>query len=553
MLTIRIEEVALSLDSQQHLPETIHGQSRSSSTSSQQALSKTVVTFSPNDKGHPANWSKALRCFVLVTGAVQVMNSTVGSSITGGAIDQISQEFNITNQEILVLPISVYLIGYILGPMLWGPASEAYGRKLPLRVAFVTFTIFMMACALANSYPSLLVFRLIDGMAASAPIAVVGGVYADLYSDPTARGRLMAYYMAATTVGPILGPLISGFIATVGWRWCFWFGLIFAGVTLPLALLIPETYAPIILQERAKALRKETRNTNIVSPRDLDERGLKQTLAINLSRPFHMLVREPIVLLSCLYIALAFSIFYLYFQAYPIIFEGIYDMSPGYNGLCFLPIGIGSLIACLIFIWYDNFLASAKARHYKWAYIEEYRRLPLACIGGPLYVLSLLWIGWTASPKIHWAVPLLSGIPFGTGYLLIFMAMMNYLTDAYETYSASALSASTCTRSTFGTLLPLATKPMFHRLGVHWACTLIAFLSLGVALIPFAFIKFGERIRENSKFCQELKMMKEGEEKESKVASPSGAGNSESSSTTVTAAVFRAETKIKDLEKQYHG
>ena len=124
------------------------------------------------------------------------MNSTVGSSITGGAIEQISQEFNITDQEILVLPISVYLIGYILGPMLWGPASEAYGRKIPLRVAFVTFTIFMMACALAKSYPSLLVFRLIDGMAASAPIAVVGGVYADLYSDPTARGRLMAYYMA---------------------------------------------------------------------------------------------------------------------------------------------------------------------------------------------------------------------------------------------------------------------------------------------------------------------------------------------------------------------
>lgn len=139
---------------------------------------------------------QALRCFVLVTGAVEVMNSTVGSSITGGAIDQISEHFTITNQQVLVLPISVYLVGYILGPMLWGPASEAYGRRLPLRVAFITFTVFMMACALANSYPSLLVFRLIDGMAASAPIAVVGGVYADLYSDPTARGRLMAYYMA---------------------------------------------------------------------------------------------------------------------------------------------------------------------------------------------------------------------------------------------------------------------------------------------------------------------------------------------------------------------
>lgn len=97
------------------------------------------------------------------------------------------------------------------------------------------------------------------------------------------------------------------------------------------------------------------------------------------------------------------------------------------------------------------------------------------------------------------------------GYLLIFMAMLNYLTDAYETLSASAQSAASCTRSIFGAVLPLAAKPMFHRLGVNWACSLIAFLSLGVSIIPFAFIRYGDRIRTNSKFCQELKRIKEEE------------------------------------------
>lgn len=97
------------------------------------------------------------------------------------------------------------------------------------------------------------------------------------------------------------------------------------------------------------------------------------------------------------------------------------------------------------------------------------------------------------------------------GYLLIFMAMLNYLTDAYETLSASAQSAASCTRSIFGAVLPLAAKPMFHTLGVNWACSLIAFLSLGVSIIPFAFIRYGDRIRANSKFCQELKRIKEEE------------------------------------------
>ena len=88
------------------------------------------------------------------------------------------------------------------------------------------------------------------------------------------------------------------------------------------------------------------------------------------------------------------------------------------------------------------------------------------------------------------------------------MAMLNYLTDAYETFAASAQGiASTC-RSVFGALLPLASKSMFNALGIHWACSLLAFLSLGMAIIPFAFIKYGDRIRANSKFCQELKMLK---------------------------------------------
>lgn len=58
--------------------------------------------------------------------------------------------------------------------------------------------IFTLACAVADSYASLLVFRLFNGMVASAPIATVGGLFADVHDDPTLRGRLMAYFMAVS-------------------------------------------------------------------------------------------------------------------------------------------------------------------------------------------------------------------------------------------------------------------------------------------------------------------------------------------------------------------
>lgn len=87
---------------------------------------------------------------------------------------------------------------------------------------------------------------------------------------------------------------------------------------------MPETYAPVILKHRARKLRKETGNSNIVSPFDLQSRNMREMLIITLSRPFRMIMHEYIVSLTCLYLALAYAVFYLYFEAYPIIFQGMY-------------------------------------------------------------------------------------------------------------------------------------------------------------------------------------------------------------------------------------
>jgi hypothetical protein len=104
---------------------------------------------------------------------------------------------------------------------------------------------------------------------------------------------------------------------------------------------------------------------------------------------------------------------------------------------------------------------------------------------------------------------MMSGILFGAGFVLILIAVLNYLGDAYETLSASAQSASSCSRSLLGAALPIAASPMFTKLGAPWACTLLAIISLVTTAIPFIFIKYGKHIRTHSKFCQYLKRIKE--------------------------------------------
>lgn len=184
-------------------------------------------------------------------------------------------------------------------------------------------------------------------------------------------------------------------------------------------------------------------------------------------------------------------------------------MNTGVSGLPFLAILVGAVIALGIFICYDSVLQRAKKSNSPWAFVEEYRRLPLACLGGPLYVISLFWVGWTANPDIHWIIPMIAGVPFGIGFMLIFMALLNYVTDAYEIYAASGMAATSCCRSVFGAVLPLAASPMYRNLGIAWASSLLGFLSLAMCIIPFAFIKYGDRIRANSRFCQELSERKE--------------------------------------------
>lgn len=87
-------------------------------------------------------------------------------------------------------------------------------------------------------------------------------------------------------------------------------------------LFLPETYGPVILKKHSQQMRKATGNPNIVAPIELEKKGAKQMVTVTLMRPIRMFLFEAIVLFTCLYLSLAYAIFYMFFEAYPIIFQG---------------------------------------------------------------------------------------------------------------------------------------------------------------------------------------------------------------------------------------
>lgn len=139
----------------------------------------------------------------------------------------------------------------------------------------------------------------------------------------------MCIFIAATTIGPLLGPIISGFISpAVGWRWSFWIGFLIAGVSWIPLLFLPETYAPVILQHRAAQIRKTTNQKNTFAPLELEPKGWRSFLTVVLARPMRMFFTEAIVLFTCLYLALIYAVYFMFFQSYPIIFQGAQSYRP---------------------------------------------------------------------------------------------------------------------------------------------------------------------------------------------------------------------------------
>jgi MFS family permease len=123
------------------------------------------------------------------------MNSGVSSSLPSNAVPYIFENFKIDDESQSSLPTSVFLLGYVVGPLIWSPLSETIGRRPVLVYTFIVFFLFTLACALAPNWPSLLFFRFVCGCMGASPQTVIGGVYADIF-EARARGRVMAFYMA---------------------------------------------------------------------------------------------------------------------------------------------------------------------------------------------------------------------------------------------------------------------------------------------------------------------------------------------------------------------
>ena len=478
-----------------------HQAANQAATDKQEQDESTLVGWDgPDDLENPMNWPNRKKYMVTVFYASMTFCLTFSSSVFSTATAVTAEKFGVS-REVMTLGTSLFVFGFAVGPIVWGPLSELYGRRPPLLFGFFCFAVFQVPVAVAQNVETIMLCRFLGGTFGSAPLAIVGGALADFWG-PVERGFALGLFSGATFIGPVAGPIVGGFITQsyLGWRWTAWITLIAAAFFGTVSWFIcAESYAPVLLQRRAAKKRFETKNWAIHAPADESPVDMKAIVEKYLYRPFQMLVLEPILIFITIYMAFIYGILYLFFESYPIAFQEGRGWNEGVGALPFIGISIGVVIGVAIITYTSQTRFKRKLLANGGKPIPEERLVPMI-IGAALLPIGLFWFAWTSSPHITWVPQVIAGIPIGAGVQMIFLQGLSYIIDVYLMHANSALAANTLVRSVAGGGFPLFATALYHTLGVAWATSLLGFLTIAFFPVPILFFIYGKRIREMSKY-----------------------------------------------------
>ncbi|CAF1302296.1 unnamed protein product [Didymodactylos carnosus] len=358
--------------------------------------------------------TKSQRKVILFWISVAVLLLPLADTIYLPAMNNIIQELK-TNEELVTLSVSIFLLFNGISSLIWGVISDRYGRNLTIRIGLGLFIIFLIFCVYAPSIKHLLIFRALQGAMISATMVVGQGVIADIYS-PDERGwatidvhifdnqtcniqttresfwsennqsapsdyitceQRQGIFFVPVLLGVILGPPIGGVLSYLhGWRSTFVFLAIFSTVILVVyVLIIPETHQYKVL---VKYSEKKIIESNDISEPKLVKPWLPFIHLTDLTiLPY---IISTTVAFACMIINQILLATLL--TRNPYFFDEI-EISISY-----IPVSIAEVIGCLL-----GGGLSDKANKYYTNNIPEGRLVP-GLVGLVLIPIGLAMYGW---------------------------------------------------------------------------------------------------------------------------------------------------------------
>ncbi|KAK1246573.1 hypothetical protein MKX08_000375 [Trichoderma sp. CBMAI-0020] len=433
------------------------------------------------------------------------------TSLYSNAIPGISEEFHVSAQAARCGAM-IFLVLYAFGCELWAPWSEEFGRWPVLQLSLFLVNVWQLPVALAPNFASIMVGRALGGLS-SAGGSVTLGMIADMWEADNQQ-YAVAYVVFSSVGGSVLGPIVGGFTEKyLDWRWSIWVQLILGGfVQLLHFFTVPETRTTIIMNRIAKK-RREQNNENIWGPDELvpfrDRFSAKEVITTWI-RPFKMFLTEPIVLVLSLLSGFSDALIFMFIQSFALVYKQ-WGFGTVEIGLSFIPIGIGYVIAWILFI--PAIKRNIKERKAKpddeRAQYES--RLWFLLYTAPCLPIGLIGFAWTIQgPPIHWIGSMIFVAIVGIANYAIYMATIDYMICAYGPYSASATGGNGWSRDFLAGVLTIPATPFFTNIGassgknLEYASTILFCIAFILVLAVYVIYWKGPALRKRSPFAQRL-------------------------------------------------
>jgi multidrug resistance protein len=267
---------------------------------------------------------------------------------------------------------------------------------------------------------------------------------------------------------------------------------------------------------------------------DEERSSIGKMISISVSRPFFLLVTEPVVFFFSLWVSFAWAVLYLTFACIPLVFQRQHGWDIETSCRIFVAMIVGAIIATGIGLWQEHILhhpqwtttsqtiseaegdisdrasksESCHPSSHFWAFLRRRfppevpeSRLYFTCVTATLLPISLFIFGLASRPDVHWIVPALA-VGLGTiGIYSVYLAVFNYFADTYHRYASSALAAQSCCRNILGGIFPLVSTALFTNLGEARAGVLLGGIATLLTLVPWILVFYGEKIRARSRFA----------------------------------------------------
>lgn len=162
-----------------------------------------AVSWIPNDPRNPMNFSALKKWSITVIASSITLAVSLVSSAYSGGMSRIVTDFG-ADQEVVILGISLFVLGFAFGPLLWSPLSETFGRRNIFIGTYCLMTAFNAGTAGAQNIQTLVILRFFAGFFGSSPFGNSGGTIADMFPSAQ-RGLAISMYASAPFLGPTLG------------------------------------------------------------------------------------------------------------------------------------------------------------------------------------------------------------------------------------------------------------------------------------------------------------------------------------------------------------